>query len=326
MAINIADVVSQFGAYYIKNDTNMQRLRAMLYQPVETAKYFQERPGDDTVYRAVLSTLNRIVQPFQKAFTAIGTTTFKPNSFPLFKLKVDMTETPDDLEASYLGFLAAAQDLDRKNWPFIRWMVEVHVMGKIQEDLENNEYFAGVYAAPTSGTAGAAGTAMNGLRKVIRDYNTASRLNLGNGPIVTGAAAASAADFVTQVEEFVEDIPSLFRSRIDHIFMSKELQTKYRQGKRAKYNTNYLQSTDLLTLEDHSHISVVGLSSMSAASTGMYFATLKENRIRATKKAALANSMKIESAKRAVDLMTDWWEALNFEVPEFVFVNDQDLS
>jgi hypothetical protein len=36
--------------------------------------------------------------------------------------------------------------------------------------------------------------------------------------------------------------------------------------------------------------------------------------------------MKVESAKRAVDLMTDWWEALNFEVPEFIFTNDQDLA
>jgi hypothetical protein len=36
--------------------------------------------------------------------------------------------------------------------------------------------------------------------------------------------------------------------------------------------------------------------------------------------------MKIESLKREVFLYTDWWEALNFEVPEFIFHNDQDLS
>jgi hypothetical protein len=34
----------------------------------------------------------------------------------------------------------------------------------------------------------------------------------------------------------------------------------------------------------------------------------------------------VESAKRVVSAYTDWWEVLNFEVPEFVFTNDQDLA
>jgi hypothetical protein len=61
----------------------------------------------------------------------------------------------------------------------------------------------GVYAAPANGVAGAAGTAMNGLRKVIRGYNTGGRTNLGNGAIATGAFAADPVDWCTQVEEFV---------------------------------------------------------------------------------------------------------------------------
>jgi hypothetical protein len=326
MAINIADVITQFGSYYIANQNNMKRLRTMLYQPGETAKFFQERPGDDTTYRSVLSVLNRIIQPFQKAFTPIGTTTFTPNEFPLYKIKVDMEETPDDLEASYLGFLASQPELDRAQWLFIRWLVEVHVMAKIQEDLENNEYFAGVYAAPTPGTAGAVGTSMNGIRKVIRGYNTAGRLNLGNGPIATGALAADPSDFCTQVEEMADAIPAIFRPRIDAFFMTKENATKYLRGKRKKYNQYWSQAADLMVVEDYSNIKIVGLASMSAASTDLIWASLPENRIRATKKAALANSMKIESNKRVVDLLTDWWESLNFEVPEFVFTNDQDLA
>ena len=78
-----------------------------------------DRPSEDTIYRATLSQLNRIVQPFQKAFTPIGTTKFTPNQFDLYKLKVDMEETPDDLESSYLGFLAAQPEQDRSNWLFV---------------------------------------------------------------------------------------------------------------------------------------------------------------------------------------------------------------
>jgi hypothetical protein len=40
MAINVAAVVTQFGAYYIANPDNMKRLRNMLYKANETAKFF----------------------------------------------------------------------------------------------------------------------------------------------------------------------------------------------------------------------------------------------------------------------------------------------
>jgi hypothetical protein len=55
--------------------------------------------------------------------------------------------------------------------------------------------------------------------------------------------------------------------------------------------------------------------------------SLPQNRIRALKKAALGNTILVkEFAPRTVSAYTDWWEALNFEVPEFVFHNDQDLA
>jgi hypothetical protein len=323
MAIDIAAVKAQFGSYYLSNPQNTQRLRSILYTPSVTASYFQDRPSEDTIYRATLSQLNRIVQPFQKAFTPLGTTKFTPNQFDLYKLKVDMEETPDDLESSYLGFLASQPEQDRSNWLFVRWLIETHIKAKIAEDLELNEYFTGVYAAPTAGTAGAAGTAMNGLKKVIAAYNTAGLTNMGNGAIATGALSTDNKTFVDQTEAMVDAIPELFRNRLDYLFMSPANVTKYKRGKRAKYNTNYAQASELLTIEDYDNISVVGLPSM--AGSNLIFTTLADNRIRATKKAALANTLKLESNKRVVDILTDWWEALNFEVPQFVFHNDQGL-
>src|SRR4051794_30544318 len=123
--INVADVVAQFGAYYLKTPDNMARLRNMLYTKVETVQHFQNRPTADTIYRCTLASLDRVVQPFQKAFTPLGTVKFEPNVFPLFKLKIDKDETPDDLEATYEGFLAEVDDLERANWPFVRWLMEV---------------------------------------------------------------------------------------------------------------------------------------------------------------------------------------------------------
>lgn len=323
MAINAAQVVAQFGAYYKPTGDEERNLRNMLYYGSQINAYFEERPGDDTIYRGSSASMTRVVQPFQKAFTPIGTVTFKPNEFSLDQLKIDLEESPDDLEATYLGFMAKTPTQDRSQWPFVRWYLEKHVLPRKNEDLDLNEYFKGNKTAPTSGTAGAVSTAMNGIRKVIRGYNTAGRTNLGNGPIVTGALSTDPVTFCTQVESFVDALHPLYRSNLDHIFMSDTLVKRYRRGKRAKYNTQYLQTTELSTVMDYENISVVGFFGQEGSD--MIWTSLPTNRIRPTKKAVLGNSFKVETSKRLVSIYTDWWESLNFEVPELVFHNDRDL-
>lgn len=326
MAIDVTDVVSQYGAYYKPGSDNQKNLKNMLYYGIETASFFQQRLTEDTIYRGTLASLDRVVQPFQKKFTPISTLSFVPNEFPLYKLKINLEETPDDLEATYLGFLASIEEQDRTKWPFVRWWLEMHVFPKKNEDLELNEHYSGVYAAPNGTDAGAISTAMNGLRKTIRAYNTAGRTNLGNGAINTGALAADPVDFVDQVEAFADAIPTLFRSKLDALFMSKENATKYLRGKRKKYNQYYAQAGDMMNVEDYNNIKIVGLQSMSAAESNMLWSSIPENRIRPLKKASLADTIRLQPDIITVKAHTEWWEALNFEVPEFIFHNDQDLA
>lgn len=323
MAIDIAQVIAQFGNYYIQNEDNMRRLSNMLYHADGTASYFQKRPTADTIFRCTMASLSRVVQPFQKGFTPIGTLLFKPNQFPLFKLKVDMQEEVDVLEPSYLGFMAALEDLERANWPIIRWLIEVHVMAKIKEDLELNEYWGGVFAAPAPGMAGDEGTGMDGLKKILDGYNTAGRTNMGDGPIVLGALPADDSDLVDYLEEFADKIPKLLRKKVDGIFIREDKVVNYIRGKRKKYNQHYAQSTDLKQIEDYPHIKIIGLDSMAADNTDRIWATIPQNRLHVQKKAGLKETMKIESEKRVVNMFNDWWEVLNFEVPEFIITNDQ---
>ncbi|MBV9989368.1 MAG: hypothetical protein JO301_16940 [Chitinophagaceae bacterium] len=330
MAIDVADVVAQYGAYYKPGSDNQQNLRNMIYKPSETAALFAARPTEDTIYRGTLASLDRVVQPFQKGFTPISTITFQPNQFSLFRPKIDLKETPDDLEATYLGFLTALPTNERAAWPFVRWWLENHVMARKEQDLETSEYFTGVYAAPVADVPGAAGTAMDGLRKIIRGYNTGGRTNLGNGAIATGAPAGDDVDFCTQVEEFVAELPTHFRKKVDLVVMSPENELKYKRGKRKKYGlqVNFLTGqgvSDLLTIEDFPNASIKGLE--SHAGSNLMWTTIAANRIRPQKKAALKDTMAVkEFAPRVVSAYTDWWEVLNFEVPEFLFHNDQDLA
>lgn len=326
MSLTVTDVVSQFGAYYKPGSDNEKNMRNMIYKPSETALLFQVRPTEDTIWRGTLASMSRVIQPFQKAFTALGSMTWEPNKFDLYNIKIDVEEIPDELESTYLGFLTSVDEADRAKWPFVKWWIENHIMMKKDEDLETAEYFDGVYAAPTPGTPGAAGTSMNGLKKVIVDYNSSGRTNFGNGAISTGAPASSDADWCTQVEEFVAAIPSQVRKKIDVVAMSLDLELKYKRGKRSKYgkDVNFLDQASvagLASIEDYPNVKVKGLE--SHAESDLIWASIPINRIRPIKKASQKDQMKVESAKRVVSAFTNWWEALNFEVPEFLFHNDQ---
>jgi hypothetical protein len=312
MAITVTDVVSEFGNYYINEGQNMARLTQRLLRPGITAGFFQLRPTMDNLYRVADAEVSRVLQPFQKQFTPLGDTEFKPHSIPLYKMKVDVEENPHDIADIWLGFLEG-QQLDPKEWPFVRFWLEELVANRMQEDFELNEAYAGAYAAPTPGTPGGAGTAMDGIAEVF------STLSARISTINSGVVPDGAEDFVSYVEEFVAGIEKEHRRRIDHVFMNEDLHLKYRQGKRSKYNQNYAQETDLDRVIDFPQCTVVGLPSMGES--GKLWATLPQNRVRLVKKADLP--MKVEGMKRLVNAYTDYSIALNFLRPESVFVSDQ---
>lgn len=312
MAITVTDVVQEYGSYYINEGQNMARLTQRLLRPSITASFFALRPTMDTRYRVADAEVSRVLQPFQKAFTPLGDTAFKPHTIDLFKLKVDVEENPHDITDSWLGFLEG-QQLDPKEWPFVRFWLEELVANRMAEDFELNEAYAGVYQAPTPNTPGAAGTAMDGIAQVFSDLS--ARINT----ITMGAVPAGAEDFVGYVEEFVAGIEKEHRRRIDHVFLNEDLHLKYRQGKRSKYNQNYAQETDLDRVIDFPQCTVMGLPSMG--NSNKLWATLPQNRVRLLKKADLP--MKVEGMKRLVNAYTDYSIALNFLRPESLFVSDQ---
>lgn len=319
MSIVATDVVTEFGAFYIKGSQNEKDLYKLMYNQTETAELFTTVQTQDTVIRKGDSRLTELLQPFQKAFTPKGTLTFKPVSIPLFKMKVDVQETPDDLEANWLGFLAELDTTDRKKWPFVRWFMEVHILRQMDRDKELNAIFKGIYAAPTPGIAGAANTSMDGFNKIRKNQISAGRVT----PIALGALSSDEQTFCEQIETFARSMDQdvLAGNEPMTIAMSQTLARRYRRGKRKKYNMNYAQASDLMTVEDFDQIRVKGYDSM--ASSNVIFASPKWNLVRGQKRSS--RQMQIENVDRTVKIYTDWWEGVGMIIPEYLFTNDQDL-
>jgi hypothetical protein len=318
--MNAADVVTEFGAYYLNHGQGRKDLNKILHYKAEFDELFTTTPTEDTVIRKGSALMTRLLQPFQKTFSPTGDITFAPSSISLYKQKVDFIDYPDELEATWLGFLAD-RDLDRKAWPFVKWLIEEHIVPRLVQDHELNEVYAGVYAAPgTPGTAGAVSTAMNGVKKIINDHIAATTIT----PIATGALSTTPLTFVGQVEAFADGILPLYRSQPMTIAMNYSQSVIFKRGMREKYNTNYDQTTALMSVMDYPNLTIKGYHAMG--SSGKLIATPKENAIRGVKRIENLGNLRVENVDRQVKIYNDFSVGVGYVIPQLVFTNNVETT
>lgn len=322
--MTVSEIVTAFGAYYLNHGQNMNSLYTQLFQGFVTEQVFTPVITDETIWRASEARHTRIVQPFQKAFTPAGSAEFKPVEIRQYNMKADLSEYPDDIKANWLGFLSST-GVKRTEWPFVKYWMEKLIIPQIQKDIELNEAGRGVYAAPTPGTAGAAGTAMNGIQKILNDHITASRIT----PIVLGAIPTDNVELVEYFEDYHAGIPILYQNIPMTTYVPEPLVLRYKRGFRAKYgkDTDFPMNADGSVKILDTSLSLAGLPSMNYKANGSandrIFTTPKENAIMLKK--GFNNSkgiFNVQEDGREVKLLTDWWLGFGFIIPEIVFVND----
>ena len=313
--MDVTEITEAFGAYYENSGQNMKRILSMLSQGQVTPNYCTPVKTDDTIFKLSQLTLGKIVQPFQKAWTPTNAAAFTPNEIRLFHFKIDEEIFPDDIEATWLGFLAG-QGLDKKDYPLIKFLIEHADQGylaKINADMELEEYGAGVYVQPIPGQVGITGTGMDGLIKQLQvgvDAETINSINIG---------ALAAEGIFDQVELFVDGISEIYQNTKMNIFMSPKWRKAYLRDKRVQGFYDLKGASEINDSVDFTPQQVVGLPSLS--NTDVIFATPQTNLLHLTKKSANKSIIKVEEYRRNVSLMCDWWEGLGFGVNGAVWTN-----
>lgn len=316
--ITATDIVAEWGAIYRAEGQSVKDLLTKLTQRSVTASYFPTRITEKTVMEKAIAEFARVLQRFQKGWTPIGGTTFTPSKIPLYKLKIDLEETPDDLEESWLGFLAD-NDLKRDKWPFIKWYL-MNALIQAEQDLELNEIYKGVVGNITPGTANAAGTSLQGIKKQINLMDAA-----GEGKKITlGAVPTVGKELVEYVDDLIGGAGRLLTNELDYIFMEEDNHDLFRDGMREKYNTNYEQVADskITKLRNH-NIQVVGLPSMVGSSK--IWTTPKWNRQGGFKKPGNEKIFEVERVDRKVKAYTDYYKGYGFWIPQYTVYNDVEL-
>jgi len=314
MAITTTAIVQEYGAYYIDAGQNKKRILNMLSQGSEIVKYATPIKTDDTIFRLANATFHSLVQPFQKTFTQKGGVDIVPNEIRQYRFKLDDEFMPDEFYATWLGFLTA-QQVDRKEWPFVKWLIEVYYKNQIDQDMELNEYYKGVYATPQAGVAGEDGTGMNGVQLLLKagvEVGTINSIDIGE---------LNSSTIFDQIETFTDKISEVYQGIKMNVFLSRRWFKKYMQDKRVQGFYQKFSDKDIDSGIDFTPLNVIGLASM--VGTDDIFCTPAQNFLHVAPATITKNSFKFEEAKRAVAVMADWSEGLGFGINQAVWTNIQ---
>ncbi|RZK30297.1 MAG: hypothetical protein EOO61_19450, partial [Hymenobacter sp.] len=304
MAVKIQEIVAEFGKVYRDQGQGIKDLKTLLLLENETDALFTYFPTTDTkLYRAGAG-ITRVLQGFQKGFTPISDVSFTLDSIELDRIKIDVAEYPDDVLPSWAGFLAGLGDVQRKNWPFVKWWLETLVIPKFKEDLEL-ECFTAVKAPIVAGVASSVNTSLNGIRKKIRDGNTLGK----TGIITLGTPPTDPVQFVEYIEEMIGSIDDKIVKTLDSLNMNETFRKRFRSGMRTKYNVNYAQTDNLTTVID-TNLQLKSVTSM--AGSPMIWATVKGNAVRPVKWGNNQGVFDVQGFERLVKALSDLWTAYDF--------------
>ena len=307
--ITITDVVTEFGAFYQKGTASLKNLTKQLFQELVTPGVLTPIITDDTVYRVSAAEIAEILQPYQDLFTKKGDLTFTPKEIPLRQIKIDWEDNPSKFQPSWLGFLAS-NSTDRMTWPFVKWLMEEKIIKRSKQDRELLIYFNGVYVAPVSGTAGSAGSVMDGIKKLIDTGIAAATMN---EVLLPGGLTAS--NIFDQVEAFSKALPETWMGHEVNICLSPAWFKAYHIDKRNTLGVNpsYIKGEEEVDFSEHK---IVKLPSM--AGSDYIWATPKFNAVHPQRRGA-GTDFQLEGSKRTVSIYTDWWEGIGFLDDDLVY-------
>lgn len=274
----------------------------------------------DKLYVAPNAEIDDIVQPYQSAFTPNLNVNIDSVETRVDPLKADIQFTRDELDQFYDSWMIEWVEDGKPltDWSFPKYILEMHVIPKIRENIEKKLVWKGEFVAPTSGTAGDAGDGTDGL--AIKIVNAISDSLLV--PIATGAFTPTT--MVDKIETFCLGLPETYRDLAGNVFMSTTNARKYYYDYRERFGYaagNLTNENNQLAI-DATNKRIVGLPSMEGSNR--IFFTPKTNMICARRPGQPdVPVIRWQEFERTLKGLGEFSRGYGFKYWSEVFVNDQ---
>ncbi|MCR5709654.1 MAG: hypothetical protein K6G79_04145 [Bacteroidales bacterium] len=311
-------IVEEYGKYYEKAGQNRQRLvRALMTPSVTLEKNARRIPTEETIYKAADFTTSSVVQPYSHDFTPMGNLEFIPNPVYLRQVKTDIQIVPNEIEESWLGFLAA-NNCTIKDWPIVRFIMEEFLKNQIEQDRELKMVYNGVYNP--SAEERKPENCLDGIHKLLVDGASAKYpIN-----VIKGIGELSADTVFDQVESFNAKIPSRYFNEKLTLFMAPEMALEYLRNKREKGYYQIKGDEEIGYRIDFTNHTIFGSPAM--AGTKHLWASVQRNLLWLTKRYQPISNIQIQVFDRVVKLLLDWWEGLGFACNQMVWASEPTIG
>lgn len=320
--ITIANLVTDFGNYYINGGQDVNDLLLPLrtgddFYADLAVKSKKAAHEDDSVWRRALVDTARVVQPWKSTYSPTTTSgSIEPLATLIRTWKPDRTEVPSEtLHENWLQFMED-MNYEPKEWPFIRWFMEVYIMQQIVEDM-NTVSWSGVYSAVSAGTSpGTLAQTVDGIKTKLAAHITAGWIT----PIALGSVTGlTDSQYCEYVEDFVAQISAKLLKKPCILKLSDTNVRKYRRGYRDLHGKELDFQGQKQMIVD-TNVEIKGYQAMNG-SQRMYLTEIGNDK----KVLPLRDEMGkiwIEAQEYAVKILGQGKIAFDFEDPRKVACND----
>jgi hypothetical protein len=306
----LADVKNYFRAFG-------NSIWVQIQKGTDFEQYMRAIPNQKGTYVSTASTRTEYLQPWQKGFTPSGGVALKPYETAVRRIKLDvLLDNLDELFNTYLAEMLVDETKTPMNYPFVKWLVQYHIVPGITEELRAMSV-KGVYDAPTAPTPGASIDSADGIFTLIT--NEIAATNLTN--IITTGAITDA-NIVDKVELFHKDLPDEYKGSSDPIFCSMDNVQRYMYTYRDDKGVNMDFNGPTVQLWG-TNKKLVGLSDLNGSDRFLFTPSgTKGNLLKLYDKLLMPN-LQFQEFNRDIKIMGDMHRSWGFETLDAVFVNDQ---
>lgn len=314
--LNLSTLVAQLGAYFRQKDP---RIITRMYQEPDSAGFTTLRTGIKDELVSTSAKIGELLQAFQCGWTPKGTVVMDPiinKTFPVkWEVEIDCLE---ELERTYEAYLYQEGKTVREQ-PFVNWLIENVIIPQVIEDIALNEASA-TYAAPVSGTPGAAASSFDGYLTVVQDLITAGALT----PIAIGAINPT--NIHSQSEAFVKAIPARYRNKGGQMLMSDTNACHLFEDYRNTFPFSYATDKPFMVKLSNTNIMARGVVGMEGSDRFIF--TPKSNFIKMIDVVDVSDAgdnrqfLQVDTDKRKICLWVEGKIGFGFLNVEELFVSD----
>lgn len=320
--IEVADIRQELGPY-LSQGNNLDVLR-QLYQGFSTSKHLTWKRAV-VEYVAVMSeSVDHVVQQFKAAFTPRGGAKFRPLTIRNYRHKVDYSINPSEVGESWL-FHLYDESLTPDQMPITRYIINQVLLPKIAEDLEL------VMTGKAKRVEGSEKTeeTMNGIETQLVEAKKSLDKRINFFKTDKNLLAASDAEVVEVVDDFVASIAPLYKSMKMPVFLSADVYLKYKRGYKARWGTGSgVEKADFgQDRVDFSNCFLQVLDCLHGSP--IVFSTPPQNFIGLQHKNPPQFITDIQKHDREVHILMEFWYGIGFLLGEAVFAivpDDYDPS